>query len=817
MVTPLHAKKLTSRWSGEGMPADDRSNTAATRWTALVLPITIVGAILVLLVPLPAGVLDLLLSANITLAVLVLLTVLSIRTPQEFSAFPTILVTTTLTRLVLNVAVTRRVLTYGGTQGLDAAGHVIRAFGDFVAADQVIVGAILFAILVIIQFVVITKGATRISEVAARFMLDGLPGRQMAIDADLHAGLIDQHQAASRRDALYRQADFFGAMDGAGKFVRGDAVAGVLITFVNIIAGLYLGVMRDGMPIADAVDVFTRLTIGDGLVSQVPAFLIALAAGLIVTRSSSESDLGREVTGQLFGRAEVLGVASVFLVLLSFTGLPRVPLLTIAGALGVASYVAFRATSSIDGDDADEPSRPSPRKAALTARPGPAPGHGAAPSLERDLMAAVAASASPEAMTATARDHVEDLLQVDPLELEIGYRLIPLTEPGRGDLLERVRMVRQRIARELGLVVPQVRVRDELGLGPHDYRLKIRGAVAARGIAYAGRLLAIPPAGLVSRPDGRDGIDPATGQPAVWIHADGREVAELSGCRILEAPAAIAAHFAEILLDHADELVSHEQVRQLLDRVRASTPSLVEEVVPRLMRVGELQRVLQGLVRERVSVRDLEVILEALADHAGSTRDTSALVEDVRRALGRRLVQGHLGADGRLHAVSTPSALDAALVAADADPSTRGPDARALVRAVADAIAPLLESGSHPVLLCGSAARPLLKDLTRPDLPRLVVLARREVPRDVPIELVGSVVWSPEAASAAPAGRVVFEVPPLLRAEPGRPAASAGPHPHPHANAQVRPIPMSTSSDHDEMSVRRIVPRTGFPTDQAPE
>jgi flagellar biosynthesis protein FlhA len=380
-------------------------------------------------------------------------------------------------------------------------------------------------------------------------------------------------------------------------------------------------------------------------------------------------------------------------------------------------------------------------------------------------------------------------------------------------------MVRQRIARELGLVVPQVRVRDELGLGPHDYRLKIRGAVASRGIAYAGRLLAIPPAGLVSRPDGRDGIDPATGQPAVWIHADGREVAELSGCRILEAPAAIAAHFAEILLDHADELVSHEQVRQLLDRVRASTPSLVDEVVPRLLRVGELQRVLQGLVRERVSVRDLEVILEALADHAGATRDPSILVEDVRRALGRRLVQAHLGADGRLHAVSTPPALDAALVAADADPAVRGPDARALTRAVADAIAPLLENGSHPVLLCGlAAARPLLKDLTRPDLPRLVVLSRREVPRDVPVELVGAVAWGEDpspSSSASPAGRVVFEVPPLLRAEPGRPAASAGPHLHGHA--QARGAETSSSADIAELNVRRISPRTGPPTDQAPE
>src|SRR4051812_25600971 len=335
------------------MPPDSSGKSGNAGWSRLaaaVLPATIVGAILVFVVPLPAAVLDLLLAANITLAVLVLLTVLAIRTPQDFSAFPTILLTTTLTRLVLNVATTRRILTHGGEQGLDAAGHVVRAFGEFVAGDQVVVGAILFAILVIIQFVVITKGATRIGEVAARFMLDGLPGRQMAIDADLHAGLIDQHEAARRRDGVYRQADFFGAMDGAGKFVRGDAVAGILITFVNILGGLYLGVVNHGMGVGEAVDVFTKLTIGDGLVSQVPAFLISLAAGLIVTRSSSETDLGRDVVGQLFWNPGVLGTAAVFLGLLSFTPLPKAPLLALAGGLGTGAVVL----GSRRGEESDE-------------------------------------------------------------------------------------------------------------------------------------------------------------------------------------------------------------------------------------------------------------------------------------------------------------------------------------------------------------------------------------------------------------------------------------------------------------------------------
>lgn len=700
------------------MPPQTTSPDGAgwSRFTGLILPVTIVGAIVVFIVPLPPIVLDLLLSANITLAVLILLTVLSIKTPQDFSAFPTLLVVSTLTRLVLNVAVTRLVLTKGGTLGLEAAGGVIRAFGEFVAGEQVVVGAILFLILVVIQFVVITKGATRISEVAARFMLDGLPGRQMAIDADLHAGLIDQHEAARRRDAIYRQADFFGAMDGAGKFVRGDAVAGVLITFVNIIGGLYLGIFEYDMAPVEAVGVFTKLTIGDGLVSQVPAFLISLAAGLIVTRSSSESDLGQEVVGQLFLRPAVLGVASGFLALLAFTALPKAPMLTLSGALGAGAWVLNR--REIGGSPAvvEDESVTSPA-------PAPSPTH-EAPS-----------------------DRMEDLLQVDPLELEIGYRLIGLAEPTRGgDLLDRIRAVRQTVARELGLIVPQVRIRDEIGLGPNDYSLKIRGTAVGRGTAYAGRLLAVPPAGMVTRPDGRDGVDPVSGDPAVWIHADGREVAALAGCRLLEASAVVAGHFGEVVLNHADELMTHEQVRRLLERARATSAALVDEVVPGMLRAGEIQRVLQGLVRERVSVRDLESILEALAEHAGRTRDTDALTEHVRRALGRQIVAAHLGPDGRLRVATLSPMLEQRLAEAGRQADTRpadafGPEAaRSVVRAVAVAVHALVDAGHPPVLLCSAEARPVLKDLTRADLPRLAVLSQREIPRDIPVESVGAVV-----------------------------------------------------------------------------
>jgi flagellar biosynthesis protein FlhA len=492
----------------------------------------------------------------------------------------------------------------------------------------------------------------------------------------------------------------------------------VVILIINITAGLYLGVVNYGMSIPDAVNVFTKLTIGDGLVSQVPAFLISLAAGLIVTRSSSETDLGRDVVEQLLGRRSVLVVAAGFLAILAFTNLPKIPLLSLAGALAVGAVLLGNRKE----EDAAEPA---------------------------DEIADVAPSAE------SPVERMEDLLHVDPLELEIGYRLIALAEPTRGgDLLDRLRSVRQRVARDLGLIVPQVRIRDELGLGPHEYRLKIRGTVVGQGIAYSGRLLAVPPAGLVARPDGRDGVDPVSGQPAVWIHADGREVAELAGCRILEASSVVAGHFGEIVLGHADELMTREQVGRLLDRARATSPALVEEVVPGLLRAGELQRVLQNLLRERVSIRDLETILETLAVHAGRIKDTDALTELVRVGLARRITEQYRGPDGRLRVVALARDVDARLALAGQGETrpdaTLGPESfRSLVRAVAQAVGPLVEAGHPPVILSSADARPVLKDLTRADLPRLVVLSQREIPRDTPVETFGSVVEEePEAVAS---------------------------------------------------------------------
>jgi flagellar biosynthesis protein FlhA len=717
------------------------TGTSAGWLRDLVMPVTIIGAILVFVVPIPPVLLDVLLSINLTVAVIVLLTTLAIRTPREFSAFPTILLTTTLTRLVLNVATTRLVLTHGGIEGLDAAGGVIRAFGSFVAGDQVIVGVILFSILVVIQFVVITQGATRISEVAARFMLDGLPGRQMAIDADLHAGLIDQHEAHRRRDEIYRQADFFGAMDGASRFIRGDAIAGVVILIVNICGGLILGVVNHGMSPSEAVNVFTKLTIGDGLVSQVPAFLISLAAALVVTRSSSSTDLNRDVIDQLFSQPGVLGTATAFLGLMALTPLPKLPLLTLGASLGVAAFfIGARRDRGARLETPDETLRPGGLSAGAAGRTDA--GRAAASTPGGRSLPAVVAGAAAEPLS----ERMEDLLHVDPLELEIGFRLIGLADPNRGgDLLERLKTVRQRVAREMGLIVPQVRIHDEIGLPPHEYRVKIRGSIVDHGTAYAGRLLAVPPAGLMTRPDGRDGVDPLTGQPAVWIHAEGREVAELAGCRVMDAAAVVAGHFGEIVAIHADELLTREKLERLLDGVRSSAPTLVGEVVPGLLRAGDLQRVLQNLLRERVSIRDLETILETLAVAAGRTKDIDLLTEQVRRSVARQITETYRGSDGRLRVVTLSRQLDERLVEAG-QAETRPAEAlgedttRSIVRAVAVAVGSLIEHHYPPVILTTAGARAVLKDLTRADLPRLVVLSQREIPRDTPVEHLGSVV-----------------------------------------------------------------------------
>jgi flagellar biosynthesis protein FlhA len=683
----------------------------------LILPAAMIASVLVILVPLPTGVLDLLLSANIAVAVIVLLTTIYVRTPLEFSIFPSLLLATTLARLVLNVATTRLILTQAGSEGMLAAGGVVQSFGAFVTGDKIVAGLVIFAIIVVIQFVVITKGATRISEVAARFALDGMPGRQMAIDADLGAGLIDEKEAQRRRAEVTQQADFFGAMDGASKFVRGDAVAGIIITLVNIVGGLTIGIVDYGMDVGQAASLFTRLTIGDGLVSQVPAFLISLAAGLLVTRSSSSVNLPAQFMQQLFSRPQALAVTAGFLGILVFTELPAVPLLGIGGGCTALAIVLTR---------------------------------------RRKESEALAVRQAAAAESQSRVERVEDYLAIDPMEVEIGVGLIRLADPQRGgDLLERIGRVRQAIAADLGLIMPKVRIRDNLRLGGRQYRIKIADVPVAEGELHAGKLLAVdagatrgPIAGLATR-------EPALGTPATWIDPDERQQAERLGYQVAEPAAVLTNHLAEVVREHGDEILSRDATRHLIDELRKTSPAVVDELVPGQMKLAEVQQILQLLLREGVSIRPLGQILEALGEHASRTSDPILLAEQVRRRLSRAISARYRDKHNRLYVITLDPALEAAIAEA-MEPGPRGFDVRlsprsieAFCRRIAAETAGPAMPGRARVLLVSPHIRPAVKQLTAAHLPRLAVLSYDEVARDTEVEslaLVGG-----EALDAMPA------------------------------------------------------------------
>ncbi len=679
------------------------------QWQNLILPVGIISSILVILVPLPAMLMDVLLAANITLAVIVLLTTVYVRTPLEFSIFPSLLLATTLGRLVLNVASTRLILTRAGTDRLEAAGRVIQSFGEFVAGDNIVVGLIIFGIIVIIQFVVITKGATRISEVAARFALDGMPGRQMAIDADLNAGIIDEHEAQRRREEITQQADFFGAMDGASKFVRGDAIAGIIITLINVIGGLVIGVWQSGMSITDAAGLFTKLTIGDGLVSQVPAFLVSLAAGLLVTRSSQSSDLPRQFLRQLFSRPQALAVAAGFLGVLVFTNLPRIPLFMLGGGCAALAVLLNRREKEV---------------AAKEARKEQA---------ERQQMA-------------KKEDRIEDYLAVDPMEMEIGVGLIRLADPKRGgDLLPRITGVRQAIAADVGIVLPKVRIRDNMRLDENQYRIKIANNPVAEGRVYPGRLMAMASAATQGDLPGEETVDPAFGQRAIWIDPQLRDRAEMMGYTVVEPAAVLSTHLQEVVRKHADELLTRDATRHLIDELKETSPAVVDELIPGVMRLAEVQQVLQMLLRERVPIRQLGLILEVLGDHAPRIKDPIWLTEHVRHRLARTICTRLRDAEGVLHVVTLdPAAEDQ--IAAGIEHTERGLFIRlspVTIEQICDAIAKqvvlLTRAGHPPVVLVSPQIRPGLKQMTESHLPQLHVLSYNEVTRDTKIESVGMV------------------------------------------------------------------------------
>ena len=681
------------------------------RWKDLIFPLAIISSVLVILVPLPPALLDLLLAANITASVIVLLTTIYVRTPLEFNVFPSLLLATTLARLVLNVATTRLILTGATADSMGAAGGVVEAFGNFVAGDRIVVGIIIFVIIVAIQFLVITKGATRISEVAARFALDGMPGRQMAIDADLNAGTIDEKEAQRRREEVTRQADFYGAMDGASKFVRGDAIAGILITLVNVAGGFAIG-LSSGMDVAEAASIYTKLTIGDGLVSQVPAFLISLAAGLLVTRSTQRVDLSSEFLTQMFSRPQALVVAGGFLAILTFTNLPAVPLLSIAGCCVGLALLLDRRQKSAKASEA----------------------------------AAVADRERAAAEAPRKEERIEDYLTIDPMELELGVGLVRLADPNRGgDLLPRITAVRQSVAAEIGIVLPKIRIRDNLRLGENDYRLKIMNNVVAEGWVLPDRLLAMDSGNASQKVPGIATKDPAFEQPATWVELGMRDIADAYGYTLVEPSAVLTTHLQEIVRRHADDILTRDATRLLIDELRKTSPAVVDELIPNLMKLGEVQTVLQMLLREEVSVRQLGLILETLGDYATRTKDPIWLTEYVRNRLSRTICSRLRDEEHRLHVVTLDPALEDR-ISTGIEHNERGlfvrmspPAIQAVCDAIRNEVKTLARAGRPQVVLVSPQIRPGLKQLTTAQLPRLTVLSFNEVTRDTQIEAHGMV------------------------------------------------------------------------------
>ncbi|HUQ69736.1 MAG TPA: flagellar biosynthesis protein FlhA [Planctomycetaceae bacterium] len=703
------------------MPADNATSarTAGDQALGLIFPVLIVLSVMVIITPLPAFVMDLLLAANITLGVIILLTTIYVKKPLEFSVFPSLLLGTTLARLVLNVASTRLILTRAQLDGTGAAGDVIEAFGEFVAGGQLVVGIILFVIIVVIQFIVITKGATRISEVAARFALDGMPGKQMAIDADLNAGLITQEQAKARRTEVAEQADFYGAMDGAGKFVRGDAIAGIVITLINVFGGIFVGMVMHGMPFREAIEVFTKLTIGDGLVSQVPAFLIALASGLLVTRSSNDSNLSKDVVTQMFAHAEALFLAGGFVMALGFTGLPMLPMLVLGGSCGAIALSLRKQDQKQQVADKKQEAA-----AAQQEKPQPKP---------------------------------EDQLLVDPMELELGYGLIRLADPASGgDLLDRVTRVRNKIAQELGIILPKVRVRDNVRLDQRKYQIKIKDVPVAWGDVYPEALLAIDTGMVTGALPGIETKEPAFGRPARWIEKSQQDRAELLGYSVVEPTAVIITHLTEVVRSHADELLNRQQVHQLLEHLKETSPKVVEELIPDLLKPAAVHQILNNLLRERVPIRDLETILETLGDYADRTKDLTILSEYVRHSLSRTICQQYRDTQRVLHVVTLEPALEDVL-AGGFEFTERGMTvklspqvAETVTQELSKQLQKLVKSGRPPVVLCSPQIRAGLRQITHVALPKLAVLSLNEVTRDTAVEPHGTVPLNILRAAAAP-------------------------------------------------------------------
>lgn len=664
--------------------------------------VSVIMIVVMMVIPFPPLLLDFLIMINISLALTIILVAMNTKEALQFSIFPSLLLLTTLFRLGLNVSTTRSILTN------KTGGQVIETFGSFVVGGSVVIGLLVFLILVIIQFIVITKGSERVAEVAARFTLDAMPGKQMSIDADLNAGMISDRDARERRQKIEREADFYGAMDGASKFVKGDAIAGIVITLINIIGGLIIGMVVHGMPVGDAATTFTLLSIGDGLVSQIPALLISTATGIVVTRAASDGNLGSDITAQIFAYPKLLYIVGAVVALLGIAT-PINPLLTmpVAALLIYGGWIMQKNLNQAEENGEDE-----------------------VDDVEAEEMK------KPESVT--------NLLQLDPIEFEFGYGLIPLADQKQGgDLLDRVIMIRRQIALELGIVVPVIRIRDNIQLQPNEYVIKIKGNRVAGDEVLLDHYLAMSSGIDDEQISGIETTEPAFGLPALWVTEEMKDRAELSGYTIVDPPSVVSTHLTEIIKKHAHELLSRQEVKHLLDNVRETSPAIIEELIPNILSIGDVQKVLIKLLKEKVSIRSLDVILENLADNGMRTKDTDVLAEYVRQALSRQITS-QITVPGEPVKVLTAGARLEKRFAESVHQSDQGnylaldPEvSQVIYQEVLQQVNRLQQSGIQPILLTSPAIRMYLRDFLERYMPDLLILSYSELEPNVEVQSVG--------------------------------------------------------------------------------
>uniref|UniRef100_UPI003B75B68F flagellar biosynthesis protein FlhA n=1 Tax=Desulforadius tongensis TaxID=1216062 RepID=UPI003B75B68F len=686
------------------MPNSVQVKDTLKRNNDIVIAGLIIGIILLIIIPLGPNMLDFFLTISITLGLVILLITMFTTEPLQFSVFPSLLLVTTLYRLALNISSTRLIL------GDAAAGKVIQAFGSFVVGGSYVVGAVVFIIITVIQFVVITNGSGRVAEVTARFTLDAMPGKQMSIDADLNSGLISEDEARARRERLQREADFFGAMDGASKFVKGDAIAGIVIIFINIIGGLIIGMVQHDMTLSDALTTYIKLTIGDGLVSQIPALLISTAAGILITRATSENSFGKDLSRQIFSFPKVLGLgAGILFVIGLVPAMPSFLFWALSAGLGYSAYVLHKEKKQKEAEKQ-----------------------------EREAQQAQEQRRQPE--------NVLNYFQVDPLEVEIGYNLIALTDESQGgDLLQRLAAVRRQCASELGILVRPIRIRDNMQLHHNRYEIKIRGVPVAGGELMPGHYLAMDPIGQAVDIKGIETTEPTFNLPAWWIDEAEREKAELNGLTVVDCSTVLVTHLTEVIKSHSDELLGRQEVKELVDMVKESSPAVVEELVPDLMTLGEIQKVLQNLLRERVPIKDLVTILEALSDGARLNKDPDFLTEHVRQCLARTITQMYTGPDKKLTVITLHPHWEQKV--ADSIQQTQLGHYPVLEPGAANDLLDKLQKtlertnmkGLNPVLLCSPKIRLPLRRMLERYLPNLAVISLNEVISGVEVEAVGTV------------------------------------------------------------------------------